>query len=124
MAACRRACGTAPSRQQEEGADAEARRVFEQARMDPCAMARVYRMLDNISGDMPASIFSTHLRMADRIETIEEWGDRQNYTPEPVLPKAVAAGDARVRGAIANQPAALDFALAWTRAAKRGMCTM
>ncbi|MEZ5401558.1 MAG: M48 family metallopeptidase [Bryobacteraceae bacterium] len=75
------------SRAQEEQADAEARRVFEQAHLDPAAMVRIFKMLEETSPSMPGeSYLSTHPRMADRVATIEQWSAEQRYTPSPALP--------------------------------------
>jgi len=75
------------SRTQEERADAKARRVFEETRMNPAAMLRVFQMLEDLSADVPGERYlSTHPRMKDRVETIAQWQENQRYTPRPVLP--------------------------------------
>jgi Zn-dependent protease with chaperone function len=76
------------SRTQEESADTGARRVFEEARLDPGAMVRMYEKLESSSDDAPAltRYLSTHPRMDDRVRTIEEWRKAQSYSPRAMMP--------------------------------------
>jgi Zn-dependent protease with chaperone function len=92
------------SRTQEEDADAGARRVFEEARLDPGAIVRMYQKLETASDDAPAlaRYLSTHPRMEDRVRTIEEWRRKQAYSPRPLTtgtrwPPLVAGCGTRAR---------------------------
>jgi predicted Zn-dependent protease len=71
------------AREQEEEADAGARQLLEKARVDPKAMARIFKRMQGEEAAPPVYL-STHPRMAERIAEAEKWAETARYRFEPM----------------------------------------
>ncbi len=69
------------ARGQEEEADAGARELLEKARVNPGAMARIFRRMQADEAAPPVYL-STHPLMAERIERAEKWAEEAGYRTE------------------------------------------